>query len=414
MSPKAKSRTTATIEFLATFLLLFLVTNFALKFLFPNQFGSAPAEQTVVLQPQSSSFRSGNNPVLLIRNLTKKDLPLKNPCPQPPVDIASVKTDSSGVEQVTDLMANDMAISCNVPQSVAAGQTYTLDLGPWKYSLLAENGTYEAALELPAGFLKADAPSQRITTRFSIYEAGFLAKVFRTFVTEPLFNGLLLIAVFVPGHNLGVAIILLTILVKLVLLIPNQHALEGQKKLQQLQPRVDEIKRKYPNDPKRVQEETMHLWKELKINPLQSCLPMLLQLPILIGLFYVVRSGATIETARHLLYPYFLNRPPLALGQAFLGLDLLKPNKFILPPLLVILQFVQMKMMMAKQKRASDKPDLKAPAKPAFDQQTLMLYGLPFMIGFFALGFPAAVSIYWGVSTLFGIAQQWYVMREKL
>jgi YidC/Oxa1 family membrane protein insertase len=179
---------------------------------------------------------------------------------------------------------------------------------------------------------------------------------------------------------------------------------------------MDELKRKYSDDQKRLQEETLKLWKEMKINPLQSCLPTLLQLPILIGLLYVIRSGVAIETARHLLYPFYLSLPAQYFGHTFLGLDLLKPNLFIMPPLLVVLQFIQMKMIMNKTKKKDEivvQPTVKKPLAERLDQQTIMTYVLPLMIGFFALKFPLAVSLYWGVSTLFGIVQQWFVLRKK-
>jgi YidC/Oxa1 family membrane protein insertase len=164
-----------------------------------------------------------------------------------------------------------------------------------------------------------------------------------------------------------------------------------------LQPRMDEIKKKYPNDAAKVQEETMKLWKEMKINPMQSCLPTLLQLPILIGLFYVVRDGVSIETSRHLLYSYYADLPSQYLTYNFLGLDLLKPNIYVMPILLVVLQFIQMKMMMAKNKKKDVEivvsPNGKKSWMPKLDQQTIMMYILPLMIGFFAIRFPAAVPL---------------------
>ena len=89
-----------------------------------------------------------------------------------------------------------------------------------------------------------------------------------------------------------------------------------------------------------------------------------------------------------------------------------------MPPLLVILQFIQMKMMMQKPKSKTDEIVVQPVGRkfqmPKMDQQTIMLYVMPLMIGFFSIKFPSAVSMYWGASTLFGIAQQWYVMKEKL
>ncbi len=400
------------LELAITFLALFLVTHYALQYFFPQTLGGkntvpAPLEMMVA----SARVSEGNAPVVTIKNNTDAPLPLIRRCPQPPFDVAFIKSD--GTSEV--LIANTTALPCSTPSSVLARSTLKVDLAPWKYSLFGQRGTYELSLEAPESFVASGALLP-VTTKFSLVEPNPFTKLFRAFVTKPLFNTLIWIGSLTPGHNLGVAIILLTILVKLVLLVPNQHALEGQKKLQQLQPKLDAVKKKFPEDPRKVQEETMRLWKEFNINPLQSCLPTLLQFPILIGLFFVVQEGAAIETSRHLLYSHFVEQPVL-LDHMFLSLDLLKPS-WIFPPLLVVMQFIQMKMMFAKQKKKKAEVaqvDGKAPAQPfVLDQQTIMLYVLPLMIGFFAITFPAAVSLYWAVSTLFGIAQQEYVNREKI
>ncbi len=402
------------LEFAATFLILFFLTNALLKYVFPQQFGDKDKSHAVItLSAASSSFSVGNDPMINIRNDTDKDLTLPKRCPQPPVDIAYIEKKSDGTETRSDLMANQAVLPCTELLTVKAHATASVNLAVWKYVLFERDGSYEAGLDLPQG----TQSGAHIAARFSIVEPGFVTKMFRTFVEKPLFNGLIFIAEYMPSRNLGLALIVLTLIVKLILLVPNQHALEGQRKLQLLQPRLDELKKKYPNDAKRVQEETMKIWKEMKINPLQSCLPTLLQFPILIGLFYVIRNGVTIETSRHLLYPFYANLPTPFFGHFFLGLDLLLPNVWIMPPILVLLQFFQMKMMMAKAKKKDEivvKPVGTKSWIPELDQQTVMTYVLPFMIGFFALKFPAAVSLYWGISTLFGIAQQYYVMKEKI
>ncbi|MSR68146.1 YidC/Oxa1 family membrane protein insertase [Candidatus Peribacteria bacterium] len=406
------------LEFIVTFIVLFFVTNTVLKYLFPQQFGNKDqTKPSVVLSVEKETVRVGNDPVVLIRNDLDKDLILPKRCPQPLVDIAYIERRSDGTEQRSDLVAIDSVVPCTELLMVKAHSTEKVNLAGWKYSLFERTGQYEASLGLPDG-LVAEGTGARLTTTLHIAEPGFITKVFRTFVTKPLFNGLLFIASFMPGHNLGLAIIVLTILVKLILLVPNRHALEGQKKIQDIQPRMEEIKKKYPGDTKRVQEETMKLWKEMKINPLQSCLPTLLQFPILIGLFYVISNGVTIETSRHLLYSFYTDLPLQYLGNTLLGFDLLKPSRIVFPIGLVLLQFLQMKMMMKKKAPANEivvKPATKKSWMPniELDQQTVMTYALPLMIGFFALQFPVAVSLYWGVSTVFGIGQQWVVMRKK-
>lgn len=401
------------LEFILTFAVLFLLVNAGMNYFFPKQTPEQKAQASMVkISMESNSVRLGNDPVVVITNPTTTDLVLPKRCPLPPVDISRVDTATDGTESVTNIIPNESVLPCTDLLRVKAGATERVNLASWKYALFEKAGTYEVSLELPnTGEQKAP-----LIARFSMTEPGFFTKIFRTFITRPLFNGLIFVASWIPGHNLGIAVLLLTILIKLLLLIPNQHALEGQKKLQLLQPRMDEIKKKYPNDPTRVQEETMKLWKEMKINPLQSCLPTLLQLPILIGLFYVIRDGGHIAISRHLVYSFYSDLPALFFSTTLFGIDLLKPEIYVMPVLLVVLQFIQMKMMMNKKKPKDEivvKPVGKKSWIPELDQQTIMMYILPFMIGYFAFKFPAAVSIYWATSTLFGIVQQWFVLRKK-
>jgi YidC/Oxa1 family membrane protein insertase len=237
-----------------------------------------------------------------------------------------------------------------------------------------------------------------------------------------MLNFLVLIASKLPGYNLGIAIILLTVLIKLLLYMPTQHAMEGQRKMQAVQPHLDAVKKKHKDNPQKMQEETMKVWKEHGVNPFQSCLPMLIQFPVLIGLFFVIRDGAVLELSQHLLYgPY--QGLPWTFGTDFFGLDLKEPSILIMPPSLMIMQFFQMKMTFARAKKKQDsasqasqkkkKDGKKEPLGQTEIQQRVMLYGLPLMIGFFAIKFPAAVSLYWGVSTVFAIGQQFVVNRRS-
>ena len=309
--------------------------------------------------------------------------------------------------KLAPLETKETTLPCEGIGSVSAGGEVVLDLSPWKYSLFDSFGTYEVRV-----------PETETAARFEVYEPGVMTQVFRTFVTKPLLNLLVLIASLLPGYNLGIAIILLTLLVKLVLFLPTQHAMEGQKKLQAIQPQLDAIKKKYKDDPQRMQQETMKIWKQEKVNPLQSCLPMLIQFPILIGVFFVIRDGSVLELSKHLLYaPY--QELPWTFGTQFLWFDLLRPSIYIMPPTLMILQFVQMKLSFAisERKKAGQEKIIdvgKKKEKPSQQQvqQKVMLYGLPLMIGVFAFQFPAAVSLYWAVSTVFAIGQQVVINRK--
>lgn len=448
----APKRQSNFLQFLLIFAIVYLGSQFVLRQFFPqpqNGGGTRPAVELT-----AANVRAGNNPVLTLRNNTAASVSVPLTCPLPPVDVFRVAGGGSGAfvpltpttENANPQLqerASQTAIPCAMYEvsltKVAPPQgSVQIDLSPWKYSLFGEFGTYEVRLHLPAETVQALQKAQTgstvpatLTARFRVTEPEVFTKIFRTFITAPFFNFLIFAGSWLPDHNLGLAIILLTLAVKFLLFLPTQHALEGQRKMQMLQPKLDELKKQYGKDPQRMQSETMKLWKEHKVNPFQSCLPTLIQFPILIGLFYVVRDGSVLGLSRHLIYPFYQNLT-WSFGTSFLGLDLLKPNLYVLPPLLVLFQFLQMKLTFAiadrkknssallragkEQKIIEVKKDgaAKEPLSQTELQQRMFLYALPLMIGFFALKFPAAVSIYWGVSTLFAIGQQMIVNREHL
>lgn len=403
-------------QFVLIFVLVYFLTQIGMRRFMPDRF--APSESAsaagVTLSVVDETVKGQHHPVLELQNRMDTPLMLADRCPLPPVTV--MRTDGG---TTTVLETEETALPCIPLTEVPAGESVTIDLAPWKYSLFSEYGTYEVTL--PAA--DAAASGSVLTTQFSVYEAGIATQLFRTFITKPLLNFFIAIASVLPGHNLGIAIIIVTIIIKLLLFVPTQHALEGQRKMQAVQPKMEEIKKKFKDDPKKMQEETMKIWKENKVNPMQSCLPMLVQFPILIGLFFTIRDGSVLALSRHLLYePY--QHLSWSFGTQFLGLDLLQPEVFILPVSLVVMQFFQMKLTFAiakKKKMAkgdakpeTEKKDKKEPLSQQEIQQRMMLYGLPVMIGFFAIKFPAAVSLYWGISTLFAIGQQLVVNRKSL
>lgn len=310
------------------------------------------------------------------------------------------------------LTTEDTAVPCEVVPAIAPGDSADVSLAPWKYSLFDHNDTYE--LRLPSSAVSSGSTVLMPSARFEMHEPGAFVKMFRTFITKPFLNFLVLVASALPDHNLGIAIIILTLVVKLLLFWPTQKSLEGQKKMQMLQPKLELLKQQHKGDPKKLQEETVKLWKTEKVNPFQSCLPILLQFPILIGLFYVIRDNTVLELSREYLYPMY-DHLTWSFDTHFLGLDLRHPDIYVMPALLVVLQFIQMKLTFAVAKRKAHNEGKEAPvSSQQKTQQMVMTYALPIMIGVFAFQFPAAVAIYWGVSTLFAIGQQMIVNREHL
>ncbi len=397
-------------EFMLIFALVYLLSQVVMRTFFPDKYDPNVAAKVNTLTPMDRTVKDGHHPILILRNNSEGTISVADACPMPPVNLFFVQQSASGEEELAPINSEENAVPCEAVGEVVAGGKIQFDLAPWKYSIFNQYGTYEAQFKM--------SEEETLKARFTFHEAGSITKVFRTFVTKPLLNLLIFITSKMPSYNLGFAVIILTIIIKLLLYFPTQHALEGQKRMQEVQPKLEEIKKKYGKDPEKLQKETMRVWKENKVNPFQSCLPILVQFPVLIGLFFVIRDGGTLELSRHLLYGFYENLE-WTFNNNFFGLNLKEPNVYIFPPALIVTQFIQMKLSFAlsnkKQKDSKDsskKKDAKSDVQNM--QQRMMLYGLPLMIGFFALKFPAAVSLYWGVSTIFAIGQQLIVNRKMI
>lgn len=417
-------RKSSVLEFAIIFLIVYVGTQFVFERMFPERY-NRETESVVQLSMTDNTVKDGHHPIVTVRNDTAQPIVLQDDCPMPPFDVYKVRDPGESTEEFVELEADSTATECPGEIEIQSGDSYTYELAPWKYSLFDDFATYE--LRLP---YEAQDGAQTATARFDVHEAGTITQIFRTFITEPLLNLLIFIASVMPGYNLGLAIIILTLIVKFILFIPTQHALEGQRKLQEIQPKIEELRKKYKSDPQKLNEETLKLWRKEKINPMQACLPTLLQFPFLIGLFFVIRDGSVLELSQHLVYDFYKDIP-WSFNTSFLGFDLLKPSLFIFPPLLFVLQFSQMKLSFAIAKKKKDKKadviDVPAKGKKAKKkkeakeepsaqelQQRMMVWGLPIMIAVFAAQFPVAVSLYWAISTVFAIGQQLYVNRKHL
>lgn len=219
---------------------------------------------------------------------------------------------------------------------------------------------------------------------------------------QPLYNALILLALIVPGHSMGWAIIILTLLIRFVLLIPSAKAIHQQKKIKELQPKLNELKELYKGDQKKLTQETMALYKRYGVNPFGSCLPLLIQLPILIILYQVFMRGLTVDSF-HNLYGW-VSRPE-SLNNSFFGIDLTKPDLWILPIITGALQFVQGWQIQPKGAVKSDDTTAMITKQ--------MMYVFPVMTVLIARSLPAALPIYWATTNLFSIIQQALIFKDK-
>jgi len=225
---------------------------------------------------------------------------------------------------------------------------------------------------------------------------------FKAILYTPLFNLLVFLSWLVPGHSVGWAIILITIIVRIALWIPNSKALKSQLYIREHQAELKTVTDKY-TDPQEKAKAQMAFYKEKGINPLSGCLPILIQLPILIILYRVFITGLG-DIRPDLLYSF---TPHLDVVNAhFLGLNLADKDRFFLPVIAAILQFVQAKMSQQMM------PVNNNPKDPGAMMTKQMLYIFPAMTYFIGSTLPAGLSLYWATTTLFQVGQQYWVMKK--
>ncbi|MDD3487049.1 MAG: YidC/Oxa1 family membrane protein insertase [Candidatus Moranbacteria bacterium] len=234
-----------------------------------------------------------------------------------------------------------------------------------------------------------------------------MSQLFHTFVYQPIFNALIFFYNIIPGHDLGVAIILLTILIRAILYPLSQKQIESQKKMQELQPEIKRIQEKYKSDKEKQGRELMNLYKEKKVNPASGCLPLVVQIVFIIALYRALEAGINFSQCTD-IYSFITCPGKIATG--FLGImDLAKPN-IILAAVAAGAQYWQTKMMMGAAPSSSPAGD-KADFTQVMNKQ--MLYLGPILTLFIGAKFPAGLPLYWLVMTLFMIAQQYWITRKS-
>ncbi|MFH1180834.1 MAG: YidC/Oxa1 family membrane protein insertase [bacterium] len=227
-----------------------------------------------------------------------------------------------------------------------------------------------------------------------------LINIFNLILYQPLFNALVLLYEYVPGSDFGVAVILLTAFIRLVLYPSMVKSIKTQKIMSEIQPKIQEIRKKFKDDKEKQSAETMALYRQAKINPFGGCLPLLLQLPILFALYRVFWTGFDPEQLSRLYS--FVPRPE-AINPSFLGVIDLSSPFWGFAILAAAAQFFQgwhqnkygggqgMGGMMQKQ----------------------MLYFFPIFTVFILWRLPSAIGLYWLVSSLFSIFQQHLIFKPN-
>ncbi len=238
-----------------------------------------------------------------------------------------------------------------------------------------------------------------------------IGQFFNNIITEPIFNVLMLL--YHLFGNMALSIIVLTLIVRLALFPLTLRQLKSTKATQAIQPLIADVKKKY-KDQKEQYAAMQAIYKEYGVNPVAGCLPLLVQLPVLYGLFFALREALNTNNLNPLDYLHSLNSsiypflpkfiiPPDPFMMWFGGpINLGHPDPtHILPILAGLATFLQLRMSQPRTRSAS---------KDAMTQQMqLMQYVMPFITVIFAWGFPAGLALYWTTTSVFSMVQQYFV-----
>lgn len=231
--------------------------------------------------------------------------------------------------------------------------------------------------------------------------------IFGTLVTTPLYNGIVFLMQIMPWADLGIAVIIFTVAIRLILFPLAQSSLRTQMVAQKIQPEIDKLREKHKDNPQEQARAIMEVYRTNRINPFSSIFFLFIQIPIIFGLYFMfLKSGLPIVNEAFLYS--FVNGPEHA-STLFLGLVDMTARSIPIAVLAGITQFIQARLMKT--------PEPKKEGSFGHDfmkgLQFQMKYIFPVIIVFVSAALPASIALYWTTSNLFSIAQE-AVIRKRL
>ncbi len=229
-----------------------------------------------------------------------------------------------------------------------------------------------------------------------------LLHLYSEIIYRPILNVLVFLYNIIPGHDVGLAIIAVTVLVRIILAPFMHRSLKSQQAMTALQPKMNDLREQHKDNKEEQAKAIMALYKEHKVNPLASCLPLIIQLPILIALYQVLAKAlrGNLDGLYH-----FVHNPGLLNPKMFGLIDLSHPN-FIFAIAAGLAQFWQSKLMTASNTPSTD------PTAKMMNVQ--VMYILPLISVFIAWRLPAGLPLYWTTTTLLLVLQQKYISKADL
>ncbi len=239
-----------------------------------------------------------------------------------------------------------------------------------------------------------------------------MSLLWNTIFYQPIYNALLFIISNITFGDVGFAIILITLIVKFVLYPLTKKSIRSQILMKKMEPELKLIKKNFPNKEEQA-KQTFDLYKKNGTNPFSGCIVVLIQLPVIIALYYVIYKGLSVDT--NVVYS-FIHKPEI-FHTKFLGLIEINSKSIVLAVLAGITQFIQGYLASPVKPKVEIVTEAEIKEKKSFQEelsgsmQTNIKYVLPVFIAVIAWQISAAIALYFVTSNIFTIIQEWYIRR---
>jgi YidC/Oxa1 family membrane protein insertase len=234
-----------------------------------------------------------------------------------------------------------------------------------------------------------------------------ISSFFHAVFYDPIYNALVALVSFAPGGDVGIAVILVTIVIRLILLPFTLSAARTQRAMKTLEPKIKELKEKHKGDKEKEALETLALYREAKVNPFASILTVLIQIPVLLALYLVFSHEAFPALNSLLLYSF--TPTPEIISITFLGLISVTGKSVVLAVLAGVTQYYQAHLMLAGTMKPTDAKGFQGDFQRIMGMQ--LKYVFPFLIATISYTTSGAVALYFVTTNLVGAAQEWHVRR---
>lgn len=238
-----------------------------------------------------------------------------------------------------------------------------------------------------------------------------MTALYHTVIYNPLYNGLIAVFTIIPWADAGIAVILLTVAVRLVLFPLSKKAVHTQVRMQEINPALAAIKEKYKDDSQEQAKKTLELYKEKGVNPFSGVLVLIVQLPIIFALYRIFLYAGFPDVNSAILYSFV--HAPEHINTIFLGLIDITQKSAVLAGIAALTTFFQLKLAAPKPLPKNKNGGKSFGENLAQSMQTQMKYFFPIIVFFISYKISGVIALYWLTSNLFTIGQE-IVVRKKL